>query len=324
MLQFSEDGTGQEALDQGGSEPSGGQDGLGGDGEGQGEGQSFDQGDPSDGSGGQETRGAADGEPQNRKERRAAWKRERDGRERERIAREQVERELAETRRQLKELTGSVSEMSRLQRESLPKPPDPRVQRLEQTRKDLVDALSRLDPKDPGSFQKWRDLEEQLVDIRAEIKVAEAKEELRRELADGRPSERPAWLRPILSEHAWIEEDPDNEELVKVAAKRIAKVKGRDLSNPAVLAATVREAAAQVAAQHGFGKAKADPNARDRVAGASGKGGGAGSGGTGMPTPNQAMISAALTMFPHEGSVEASLKKFWASVGPDVIGALKK
>lgn len=327
MLQFSEDGSNQDALDSSNSEPADDQEAAGGGSEPQDDGQSLGEGDQTGdqgGEGGSDQRQALDREPQNRKERRAAWIRERRGKEMERAARERAEQELAELRRQMKELTGGVSEMVKLQRESLPKPPDPRMAKLEQTRKDIVAALGRLNPDNPATFQQWRELEEQLVDIRAEMKAEAVKDELRKEFAESQPRQRPQWQQALFAEHPWIAEDEANEELVAVTAKQIARLKRRDLNNPAVLQATVREAAAQVAAQYGLGKAKADPTARDRVAGASGKGGAAGQSNSGMPTPNQAMISAALTMFPHAGSVEASLKQWWNAVGQDVMANLKK
>lgn len=186
-----------------------------------------------------------------KKERREAWKRQHD------LA-EQYRRENHELRREIESLTRasaatnkSVNDLIEHHRSTLPQPKSPHDIKTEALLKEFDSVVARIN--EPGMYQRFRALQQEIADARAEAAVSRARSEWQKELdvRDQRltssfPKPQTPAEQKFFAEYPFAAE-PKWKDHIRLAVQEISATQNRDLSNPAVLEATVREAAAFVA-----------------------------------------------------------------------------
>lgn len=253
--------------------------------------------------------------PETRKDRRAAYQRatEKAKAESERAAK--AEKAAAEAAERIAALTGQISQLTsatqetlRMQRAALPKPEDPHAAKLKELRAEKNKVLASL-KENPENIEKYHDLEEQIADVRADMRIAAQRAEERKNAAPQMSREEAA----IVGEFPWMQEDEDAPGVANAIAKRLSK--GKDLSNPAVKMAVMRQAAIQTGIQLGHPVSKKTDTATGagRVAGSGNGAADSGSNGVdSMPPPNDFRMALAMARFPSDDP-DVAYTKWWKS-----------
>jgi len=140
-------------------------------------------------------------------------------------------------------------------------------------------------------------------------------EALQQEIETLKGSQRDPFEQQMLVDFPWLS-DPDYAAIADGKLRSLKKRDGRDFSNKQVLYASMREAAALVAKEHGLGGGKDNPDReiqQQRIAGTSGKDSGAGNS-LSTPQLTPAMQALAENLFSNLPPEQAHAK-WWKEIG---------
>jgi hypothetical protein len=230
----------------------------------------------------------------------------------------ELKRTLAAMNRQNEQLLAEMRRGQELQRRALPQPPNPLEAKQKELNARWDKIVARLD-KDPSAAEEFRQLQWEIGELAAEM----------REQRNPRQEQRqPHPLHTnLMMEFPWLADDHGDREaqvMVNGEAARIAKAERRDMSDIRVRHATLRQAAAKVAAELGYPLpptfAHNGANGRDRLVGTSGRNGGAG-GGSPDFTGHEADIEAAATVMYPNLEKPAAVAKWKASLAGKTLAA---
>lgn len=236
----------------------------------------------------------------------------------------ELKAQLKQQGQQNQELTRQLAEAMRRMTESNEAMRPPREDPLTVKRKELnarwEKVVSRMD-KDPSAADEFRDLQFEFGKLGAQEQAR-----LDQQSAPRPPS---ALIQSLTMEFPWLHPetgDNDARTMANGYAAKIAKLERRNMRDPQVLYATLRQAAALVAKDLGYPVPNVGgdhTNGRDRMAGAGGRGGGGGNGSPADFTGMDADIEAASSvMYPDLPKAQAVAK--WKSTAGKTLASFRK
>ncbi len=233
--------------------------------------------------------------------------------------REENERTRLAMERLTRELSASREEAAR----SRPQPKNPNEEKLASLVTRRQAAAARL-ATDPNAYKEWESLGDEITDLRAELRADRLFEERMARERQNMPRQVPPDVQRLASEFTWLSENADARAATELEIKRLAARHRRDLSNPSVRFKTMREAAANVAAQWGLDPGyEQEEGGAGRFGGPGGKTSAPGAGGAIELTPDEDKMAQARALFPNDDD-EVAWKKWVQAVGMPVMQQQKK
>lgn len=233
---------------------------------------------------------------------------------------ERAERERQSDREALAEMRGRIEAGEKLREKPAG---DDFEERLSSVRRKIENAVARMGKGDPDALEEWHKAMEERDDIRAErregSRIREAEERISRSI----PQRGDPQLDSITSDYPFLAGADERSQRIKAIANghvnRLVLAEGRDMQNPEVRYATLREGAALAARDAGIQTRRAPTDTdRDRYAGTRGGDSGAGNGGGQRVHLSAHQMKLAESLFNSLPPAEAH-QKWWAEIGRKAI-----
>lgn len=228
--------------------------------------------------------------------------------------RQDLEKERQERQRfaeQLAEMRGQLAE-----RRTPASGSDPLADQLKENRKAIENALERMGRGDTQAVQEWheaREREQRLIS-RAEAQAVAA------ETAKNAPRPLDPVLASVAAKYNWIQTDEDARAIAEANVRRLVRLEGRDMTNPAVRKQTLMQGAAEAERDLGLGDGTAETNDthRERFRGIAGQSSGAGRSGKTVVSLNGEQKAQAEALFRHLEPEQAH-REWWSKVGAKIV-----
>jgi hypothetical protein len=193
---------------------------------------------------------------------------------------------------------------------------DPNVQALDDMAEKMEAVVARMGAGDPSAVKEWHSLRREEARLIAKVEAGESAKGVEERVKRDMPTPQDPRLSAIAAEFPFLGDDAGARAVAEGHVARLVAVERRDMKNPSVRYATLREGAALAARDLGLPGAKTEPTRqdRDRIAGVRGGDSGAGNGGVTKVHLSKDQMKLAETLFRQLPAEEAHVK-WWKTIG---------